>query len=70
MRTDLYLEHPAITRALATGYGYSFSDWGITICESCGEAIDDYDPDAEISDGICMCGRCYRAYCEEKGMMI
>jgi len=66
MRTkDLYLEHPAITRALRTGYGYG--DWTQDICMNCGEPISDDDYDAAPIGEGCLCGECWRERLEEEG---
>ena len=66
MRTkDLYLEHPAITRALRTGYGYG--DWAQDICDDCGEPISDDDCDAVWLVTKCLCGECWNKRMEEEG---
>lgn len=62
MRTDLYLEDPVITRAMRTGYGYSFMESDGAYCDECGERIDEDDLDAFVDLGRCVCGRCWHKY--------
>ena len=62
MRTDIMLEDPIITRAMRTGYGFSFMEQQELYCDNCGEMIDDYDLDALTDSDHCVCGRCWRKY--------
>lgn len=64
MVRDCMLEDPVITRAMRTGYGFSFMEPTELYCEDCGEMIDDYDLDALTDSDYCLCGRCYRKYFE------
>lgn len=61
---DYMLQDPVITRAERTGYGYAFDEIQPMYCDDCGDLVDDYDLDAYIGFGTCICGRCWKQFHE------
>lgn len=60
------LEHPAVTRAQRTGYGYDYETQpGSELCDFCQTEIEEGDH-IYMCEGSQVCSECYKEYAMDK----